>query len=464
MAGGFDLVEGEQASVTSMSKLEGFVHEQMQQWKVPGVAIGIFDGDDVEFAGFGITNIETGQPVAPETLFQIGSISKIFTATLAMTLVDDGLLDLDAPIVTYVPEVALADSGARERITARHLLTHTAGFFGDRFDDQGTGDDALEKAVRSFGDLPQQTAPGELYTYCNAGIDLVGRAIENILGQTFESAMRERVLDKLGLERSTYFASEAIRHSVAVGHEIGGEDGQTVSDPWPIPRRSNPAGGVSSNVPELIRFAVMHLRNGAIGEQRVISEKSAREMRAVQAKADYTHDRGIAWSVHPIGDLTVVEHGGATNGFMARLVLVPEQNYAIAVLTNGEQGASLHGAVIKRVFEERFGTSDALKRVTLPPEQLKRFVGTYRTLLADATISFDGAKLMMERVSHNPFSGESHDLGSFALSPLSETVFVIDDGQFEGAIGELLLNEDGSIRFLRMGGRLYHADRSTLDT
>ncbi len=441
-----------------MSKLEGFVHEQMETWTVPGVAVGIFDGEEVEFAGFGITNIETGQPVAPETLFQLGSISKIFTATLAMSLVDDGLLELDTPIVTYVPELVLADADARERITARHLLTHTAGFFGDRFDDQGVGDDALEKAVRAFGDLPQQTAPGELYTYCNAGIDLLGRAIENILGQTFESAMRERVFDRLGLERSTYFASEAIRHSVAVGHEIGGEDGLTVADPWPIPRRSNPAGGISSNVPELIRFAVMHLRHGAVGDRRVISESSAADMQKVHARADYTHDRGLAWQVHSIGNLAVVEHSGATNGFMARLTLIPEKNFAITVLTNGEKGSSLHNAVIAKVIAERFGASNTLNRATLPVDQLERFTGTYRTLLGDATIGFDGERLSMGRVSHNPFSGESHDLGSFSLSPLAETVFVVDDGQFEGQVGELLLNEDGSIRFLRMGGRLYRRD------
>lgn len=441
-----------------MSKLEGFVHEQMQQWKVPGVAIGIFDGDDVEFAGFGITNIETGQPVAPETLFQVGSISKIFTTTLAMTLVDEGLLDLDTPIVTYVPELALSDAGARERITARHLLTHTSGFYGDRFDDQGNGDDALEKAVRAFGDLPQQTAPGELYTYCNAGIDLVGRAIENILGQTFESAMRERVFTKLGLERSTYFASEAIRHSVAVGHMIGGEDGQTVSDPWPIPRRSNAAGGVSSNVPELIRFAVMHLRNGALGDQRVISERSAQAMRTFQAKGDYTHDRGLGWFLHPIGDLAVAEHGGATNGFMARLITIPEKNYAIVVLTNGEKGSSLHSAVTEKAIADRFGASNTLQRITLPEDQLGGFTGTYRNSLGDATITLAGGKLSMARVSHNPFSGESQDQGTFALSPLSETAFVIDDGQFEGSIGELIYDDDGKIRFLRLGGRLCYPD------
>ncbi len=318
------------------------------------------------------------------------------------------------------------------------------------------GDDALEKAIRAFGDLPQQTAPGELYTYCNAGIDLVGRAIENLLGQTFESAMKERVFDPLGLERSTYFASEAIRHSVAVGHEVGGEDGLTVSDPWPIPRRSNPAGGISSNVPELIRFAVMHLRDGAVGDRRVISEESARAMRAVQAKADFTHDRGLAWQVHPIGNLEAVEHGGATNGFMARLVLIPERNYAIAILTNGEYGSSLHGAVVTRAIEDRFKTKDADRvRVTTSRRPLwrrspERMPTSWRTLI----ITIDDKGLVMRRIGHNPFSGESKDLGDCRLSPISESVFVVEDGAQEGSIGELLLNEDGSVRFLRFGGRL----------
>lgn len=439
----------------SMAKLESLVREQMQKWSVPGVSIGIYDGEDVEFAGFGITNIETGQPVAPETLFQVGSISKIFTATLAMTLVDDGSLDLDLPIVTYVPELALADSAAREQITARQLLTHTAGFYGDRFDDQGNGDDALERAIRALGDLPQQTAPGELYTYCNGGIDVIGRAIENILGQSFESAMQERVFDRLGLERSTYFAAEAIRHAVAVGHEVGGEDGLIVADPWPIPRRSNPAGGVISNVAELIRFAVMHLRDGAIGEQRVISVESARAMRTVQVHADFTHDRGLAWSIHNIGDLQVVEHGGATNGFMARLVLIPEKNYAIVVLTNGEYGSALHGAVVDRAIEERFGTKDPARiRVSLSDEQLARFTGAFTHKLADSTITLEDGGLTMKRIAHSPFSGKSRDLGEYRLSPISETVFVVEDRDLAGAIGELLLNDDGSVRFMRFGGRL----------
>jgi len=454
MADDISVGVGEYTIVGSMSKLEGFIHEQMETWQVPGVAVGIFDGGDVEFAGFGITNIETGQPVRPETLFQIGSISKIFTATLAMTLVDEGRLDLDTPIVTYVPELPLSDRGARAQITARHLLTHRSGFYGDRFDDQGDGDDALERAVRAFGDLPQVTAPGELYTYCNAGLDLVGRAIENILGQTFESAMRERVFTPLGLERSTYFAREAIRHSVSVGHQVGGEDGQTVADPWPIPRRSNPAGGITTNAPELIRFAVMHLRRGTIGDHRVISEVSARAMTS-SIEADYESRRGLGWVMRSLGGLQTLEHGGGTNGFMSRLILIPEQNYAIAVLTNGDRGTPMHAAVTKKAIEQRFGVSIAApERIRLAPEKLQRFAGAFVHQLGDSTIVVDDGGLKMKRLSRNAFTGEEQDLGIIRISPISETAFVIEEGPLVGSIGELISDEGGAIRFLRMNGRL----------
>src|SRR5215213_7639296 len=97
------------------------IESEMSRWSVPGLAIGILDGDAVETAAFGIENINTGTAVKPETLFQIGSISKIFTTTLIMTLVDEGVLDLDRPVVHYLPELKLADATARATITLRHL-------------------------------------------------------------------------------------------------------------------------------------------------------------------------------------------------------------------------------------------------------------------------------------------------------------------------------------------------------
>ncbi|MGD9892590.1 MAG: serine hydrolase domain-containing protein, partial [Dehalococcoidia bacterium] len=115
--------------------LEQLVSEQMREWSVPGVVVGILHDGQIETWGFGVTSIETEQPVTGDTLFQIGSITKVFTATLIMQLVDEGRLDLDAPVRSVLPSFRLEDDAATESVTPRHLLTHTTGFFGDRFDD-----------------------------------------------------------------------------------------------------------------------------------------------------------------------------------------------------------------------------------------------------------------------------------------------------------------------------------------
>jgi CubicO group peptidase (beta-lactamase class C family) len=162
-----------------LTQLEETVIQQMARWSVPGLAIGLLHQGQVEMSGYGIASVETVQPVVPETLFQIGSISKVFTTTLVMTLVDEDRLDLDQPVITCLPELPLADPAARQGVTLRHLLTHTGGFVGDRFDDHGSGDGALARAIAALGILRQQTPLGETWTYCNAGFDIAGRCVEN---------------------------------------------------------------------------------------------------------------------------------------------------------------------------------------------------------------------------------------------------------------------------------------------
>jgi CubicO group peptidase (beta-lactamase class C family) len=450
---GGETVVGDELAV--LAEIDDLVREQMAAWEVPGLSVGILHEGNVETAGYGVASIETNQPVVPETLFQIGSISKVFTATLVMTLVDEGQLDLDAPVIGYVPDLPLADETARKTITVRHLLTHMSGFYGDRFDDQGVGDDALAKAVAAFGDLKQQTAPGELWTYCNAGFDLAGRTVELILGQPFEQAMRERVFKQLGLERSTYFAAEAIRHSVAVGHTKLPDEDQRVADPWPIPRRSNPAGGISSNVGELLRFARAHMQDGELDGTRVISAESARAMRTVQTQGDYPRFWGLGWSLREADGLQIAEHNGGTNGFMTRLTTVPERQFAVAVFTNGDHGSAAHGKIGDMILERMLGiTSESPTRITLDDAALARFARKYRHDLADLTFTVEDGGYRVDRVSRNPFSGEEMVREPFRLVPVTERIFVVDGGEFDGAYAEMILNEDGGVRFLRFGGRL----------
>lgn len=436
--------------------LEPLVQEQIDQWKVPGVAVGILHEGERTCLGFGSTSIETGERVVPDTLFQIGSVSKIFTATLVLSLVDQGLLDLDAPVLEYVPEMGLSDECARQHLTLRHLITHRGGFYGDRFDDHGPGDDALERAVRAFHDLPQHAQPGELWAYSNAGFDLAGRAIEHVLGMPFEQAMRDRIFRPLGMDRSTFFASEAIRHSVAVGH-LNGDDGNSirVAAPFQIPRRSNPAGGIIATVGELIRFAELHIGDGMYGDARILKPETARAMRELHTEADFTRKWGLGWSLREINGVRAVEHTGATNGFMGRLCVIPERKFALAILTNGENGGSVHSAIYVHILRQVVGfRRNPPSPIALDRERLKRFEGHFFTGLADILIELDGDALMMHRMNIDPFTREITERPPARLSPISETIFAIEEGQLSGGFGELILNPDGSVRFLRAGGRL----------
>jgi CubicO group peptidase (beta-lactamase class C family) len=127
--------------------LDEVVRDAMAEWQIPGVTVAVLHGGKVETHGYGVISLETNYPTRPDTLFQVGSNSKVFTATLVMRLVEAGLLDLDTPIGDYLPDLRLADPRAATTVTLRHLLSHTSGLEGDRFEDTGEGDDAVARYV-----------------------------------------------------------------------------------------------------------------------------------------------------------------------------------------------------------------------------------------------------------------------------------------------------------------------------
>jgi len=162
----------------------------------PGAALGILADGREEHATFGMDRIDGGVPVTRDTLFQIGSITKTFTATAVMHLVDEGALDLDATVRTYLPGFRLENEDVAARVTLRHLLTHTGGWWGDLFIDTGDGDDAIAEYVdRWMPTLPQHTPLGMYVNYNNAGFTLLGRLIEVATDQEFRAALQALVLD-----------------------------------------------------------------------------------------------------------------------------------------------------------------------------------------------------------------------------------------------------------------------------
>ena len=179
-----------------------------------------------------------------------------------MQLVEEGLLDLDTPVRTYLPSLRLGDEAAAAGATVRHLLTHTGGWEGDYFDDPSRGDDALALMVNRLADLPQVVPLGTIFWYNNAGFYIAGRVLEVVGGEPFERLVEKRILRPLGLDETYFFPEDVMTHRFAAGHqEAEGDEGTIVevARPWQLPRAAHAAGGLTSTVGDLLRWARFHL-------------------------------------------------------------------------------------------------------------------------------------------------------------------------------------------------------------
>jgi CubicO group peptidase (beta-lactamase class C family) len=323
-------------SQSDFDELREVVQAEVGRTRVPGFALGLLRDDEEFTAGFGVTNLQHPLPVDADTLFQIGSITKTFTATAAMRLVDQGRLDLDAPVRQYLPDLRLLDGDAQACVTPRHLLTHTAGWIGDYFSDTGRGDDALARYVAELAEVEQLTPPGAHYSYCNSGFALLGRVIEVLTGETFETALRRLVLEPLGLERSFLFPEDAMTYRFAVGH-ANVRDQPVIAQPWSLPRSTTPAGGITATVRELLRYARFQLGDGSgLNGEAVLRPESLHAMRQPLVPSTGLPDRavGLAWNIGP----TNINHSGGTLGQRAFLMISPEHCVALATLANAQVG------------------------------------------------------------------------------------------------------------------------------
>ncbi len=184
-----------------------------RQHKVPGAALGIASGDERIELVSGVANVNTGVPVTTSTLFQIGSNTKVYTATLVMQLVDEGLVDLDAPVRKYLPELKLGDPKAAPKITVRMLLTHTSGIEGDYFVDHGRGDEGIERYVEALSGIGNVYPPGEMWSYCNSGWVVAGRLVEKLRGAPYHKVLHDRLLTPIGAATTTLLMEEMLARS-----------------------------------------------------------------------------------------------------------------------------------------------------------------------------------------------------------------------------------------------------------
>lgn len=390
-----------------LGELRHRVEVAMAELQVPGVAVGILEGDDEVVETFGVTSIEHPLPVDEHTLFQIGSTTKTFTATLLMQDVEAGRLDLDAPVRRCLPELRLRREDWSDALVVRHLLTHTGGFDGDWFLVHPRGDDErLASVVAAMSEVPSQVPPGAAYAYSNAGFALAGRLAEVVAGdeQPFEELVASRIFEPLGMTHSLHRAHDLLLERYATGHLV--RDGEIeVARPWHLVRSAAAHGGIAADVRDQLRWLRFQLGDGRGADiegrdTRLLQVETLRSMQTQQVEGGSNCDAiGYAWMLEQVGGTEVWRHGGETNGHMAGFKFVPAHGFGITVMTNSSSGIRLHEELIDWVIEEHLGLS-ASPRASVPTPELANTLGRYSGALRDVVLSERNGELWVELQIH----------------------------------------------------------------
>ena len=438
-------------------KIAQKIVSEMKRLDVPGVAIGIWHNGKESAEGFGVTSLEHPLPVTADTLFQTGSISKTFTGAILMQLTEQGKVDLDAPVKKYIRDFKLKDKEVTERVTVRHLLTHMGGWVGDYFNDFGNGDDALDKMVRDIAKLPQIQPMGTIWSYNNTGFNIASRIIEVVTKKPYEQAAQEMLFDPLGLKMSFFYPSDLLfTHRFVVGHQKVKNRVQ-VARPWAIGRAGNGVGGVVSTVRDLLKYARFHMSNG---KKNVITGQSLRAMRVPQVDAGPRGLMGITWFIRKVGDLTTYSHGGATNGQQALFCFIPEKKFALAILTNSDDGGIINNGILSYALELYFQAKSKLPEpIQTPAKQLKQFAGRYKIGTECFDLNVKAGYLIYHHIPLGGFPKPDTPPGP-AMKPMRFSFYEKDkviglDEPYKDALGDFLRDGNGKLRFFRIGGRAH---------
>jgi CubicO group peptidase (beta-lactamase class C family) len=442
--------------------LEDKIRDGMNRYRIPGVAVGLWWRGFTYLRGFGVTDVDHPTPVTADTVFRVASTTKTFTGTTIMRLVERHRIDLDRTVRSYLPDFRTADPAASNRVTIRQVLNHSAGWLGDFFLDTGAGDDAIAKYVAAMSQLPQLTAPGSTFAYNNAALALAGRLIETATNKTYEQAVQQLVIEPLGLHHSAYSLEDLPGVSWAVPHDIDPVTLQPVAEPgyWALPRSINAAGGLISSARDQLRWARFQLGNG----RPLLTTRALRYMQSHPGPGGTLFVEldgvGVTWMIRPTAEgPKVIQHGGDWSGQHSGFLMVPERDFALTVLTNSEGGPGLTAELFADDWAlRRFAGVSNLPAVprALPGSVLVGYEGTYAAeeILPGGTavtIAFD---LVADAGQLSLRIGGAEGL-RLAFYRRDYVLALAPDGSDTHVRCNFVRGTDGSVLWLRYGGRLY---------
>lgn len=417
---------------------------------VPGIALGVYHDGRVATAGLGVTNVQHPQPVVGDTLFQIASITKTFTVTAVLQLIEEGRLSLDDPVRAHLPEFAVADQEVSAAVTIRDLVTHSCGWEGEFHEDTGWGDDALAATVARMSKLVQVTPLGQMWSYNNAAFYVLGRILEVLHGRPYEDVIDNALLAPLGMDGACFFAHDVLHRNFAVGH--GERGGQTVvARPWAMPRGSNPSGGVIASAAHMMRYAQFQLDGGP-----VLSDAMRLSAFEPAGPLSDTPAIGLGWWLDDSAGERVVSHGGGANGQPCLFAMIPSRRFALAVLTNGVNGTITAKRLLAWAMWNYFGLAAPDPEAQTAPD-VDTWLGTYEDRLERRVLRREGEQLVLDQ---SPLRQWLEGLNppevahsGIRVQPTGSDAMLFAPGERAQHVGTILRDENGESRWLRVKRR-----------
>ena len=430
--------------------------ELLAKYDVPGAQVAVLADGEIRDEAAGLLSVRTRVEATTDSVFKIGSITKIWTATLIQQLVDDGVLDLDHPVRDYLPGFQLSDPTATASLTARHLLTHTGGIDGNHFTDTGRNDDAIEKFVATLAEADQLFPPDTVFSYSNSGYVVLGRLVEVLRDKPFHDVLRERLVTPLGLRTAATDTYEAILNRAAVGHIRSG--GKIVpAKNWAVSYYAAPSGShLAISARDLLEFVRLHLADHSLAALREPQVESVPDF------GGGVIGWGLGWMLYQDG---VVGHTGVSKGQKAFLRVVPSAGVAVAVLTNSTGGEPLAYEIFGAALRELADVETA--PLPLPPVNptaidADRMCGTYRSTLFDITLTGENDRAFL---TYRPRNERAESIlrrseDRVEVVRLNDSSVITAESKSDGHEVLSLVGSDGHgrARFLHNGAAAYRVD------